>query len=78
LNNIAEELGHKRFSKKDNEWKDSYVTTLSHYVEPHLAEKVKLLIEGIEAVKLLRRLTAEAYIRNQNAINRNSRTKCSV
>jgi hypothetical protein len=41
---IAENLGHKTFSKKEHEWKDSYITTLNHYVEPKLAEKVKLLI----------------------------------
>lgn len=35
-------------------------------------EKVKLLLEGIEAVKLLRKLTDEAYIRKQNEIDRNN------
>jgi hypothetical protein len=36
-------------------------------------EKVKLLQEGIELVKWLRKTTDEAYIRKQNEINRNNK-----
>lgn len=37
-------------------------------------EKVKLLQEGIELVKWLRRTADEAYIRKQNEINRNNKS----
>jgi hypothetical protein len=36
-------------------------------------EKIKLLQEGIELVKWLRKTTTEAYIRKQNEINRNNK-----
>ncbi|MBS3141480.1 hypothetical protein J4405_05035 [Candidatus Woesearchaeota archaeon] len=42
---IAEELGHKRFDKKENIWKDSYNVTIHHYIKPELVEKVKNLIK---------------------------------
>ena len=45
LKDIAEKLGHKKFSKKHKEWEDNYTTTISHYIEPKLAEKVRLLIK---------------------------------
>ena len=37
-------------------------------------EKIKLLQEGIELVKWLRKTTDEAYIRKQNEINRNNKS----
>ncbi len=41
---IAGSLGHKKFSKKDNLWKENFNVTVSHYIEPKLVEKVKKLI----------------------------------
>lgn len=41
---IASKLGHKKFVKKDNAWKESYSVTLSHYVQPELVDKIKSLI----------------------------------
>jgi len=41
---IAEKLGHKRFSKKDNEWVDSYNVTVHHYLQPDVFEKINKLI----------------------------------
>jgi hypothetical protein len=41
LISIAEELGHKKLSKKTNCWEDSYSTTIAHYIQPKLAEKIK-------------------------------------
>ncbi|MBU1976351.1 MAG: hypothetical protein KKA62_00165 [Nanoarchaeota archaeon] len=41
---IAAELGHKRFIKKENQWKDNYTVTINHYVQPELIEKVKRII----------------------------------
>ncbi len=40
---LAEDLGHKKFSKKENVWKESYTVTLNHYVDPDLVEKIKSL-----------------------------------
>jgi DNA topoisomerase IB len=40
---IAEQLGHKRFDKKNNEWKDSYTITIHHYIQPDLVEKIEKL-----------------------------------
>jgi len=45
LQKIAKNLGHKKFSKKHHEWENSYTTTLSHYIEPKLAERVKEFIK---------------------------------
>ncbi|MGV8142055.1 MAG: hypothetical protein ACP5NS_00275 [Candidatus Pacearchaeota archaeon] len=42
---IAEKLGHKRFDKKQNEWKDSYTVTIHHYIQPDLVEKLENLIK---------------------------------
>lgn len=38
---IASELGHKRFDKKTEEWKDSYNVTIHHYIQPDLVEKIQ-------------------------------------
>jgi hypothetical protein len=41
---IAETLGHKKFSKKDNKWKVSYTVTISHYIQPELVEKINAVV----------------------------------
>ena len=41
---IADKLGHKRFDKKTNDWKDSYTVTIHHYIQPSLVEKIQNLI----------------------------------
>ncbi len=41
---IAEKLGHKRFDKKNNEWKDSFAVTIHHYIQPQLVEKIQNLV----------------------------------
>ncbi len=41
---IAEKLGHKRFDKKHNEWKDSYAVTIHHYIKPEFVEKINNLV----------------------------------
>lgn len=40
---IAEKLGHKKFDKKTEEWKNSYTVTIHHYIQPDLVEKVQRL-----------------------------------
>ncbi len=40
---IAEQLGHKKFDKKHNEWKDNYAVTIRHYIQPDLVEKIENL-----------------------------------
>ncbi len=40
---IAEQLGHKRFDKKHNEWRDNYAVTIRHYIRPDLVEKIENL-----------------------------------
>ena len=42
---IAEKLGHKRFDKKSNEWKESYNVTIHHYIQPDLVEKIQNLYQ---------------------------------
>ena len=37
---IAEELGHKKYSKKKDSWEDSYGVTLHYYIRPDLSEKI--------------------------------------
>jgi len=41
---VAEELGHKKFNKKDNEWETSYTVTIAHYIQPELIEKINRII----------------------------------
>ncbi len=41
---IAEKLGHKRFVKKENEWKESYNVTIHHYIQPEVVEKVRSIV----------------------------------
>lgn len=42
---IASELGHKKFVKKENQWKENYSVTINHYIQPELVEKVKSLLK---------------------------------
>src|SRR3989344_4622876 len=41
---IADKLGHKKFDKKNNEWKDNFTVTIHHYIQPSLVEKIQNLI----------------------------------
>lgn len=41
---IAEKLGHKRYDKKSEEWKNSYTVTIHHYIQPNLVEKIQNLV----------------------------------
>lgn len=41
---IAEKLGHKRFDKNNNEWKNSFTVTIHHYIQPELVEKIQKLV----------------------------------
>lgn len=44
-NSVADVLGHKKFSKKKNEWEDSFSVTIHHYINPRLVEKIESLVE---------------------------------
>lgn len=37
---IAEKLGHKKYSKKTREWKDSYQVTIHYYVQEEIVNKI--------------------------------------
>ena len=37
---IANELGHKKFSKKKELWETSYQVTINHYIAPELVKKI--------------------------------------
>lgn len=41
---VAAKLGHKKFIKKENQWKDNYSVTINHYIEPKLVEKVRRMV----------------------------------
>jgi len=43
LLSIAAKLGHKKFDKKQAEWKEDYTVTLNNYVQPELAQRIKSL-----------------------------------
>jgi hypothetical protein len=43
-NEIAEKLGHKRFSIKNNTWNVNHSITVSHYIDPKLVEKINQII----------------------------------
>ena len=43
-NQIAEKLGHKKFSKKENTWKPSHTVTVAHYISPKLVEKINKIV----------------------------------
>ena len=46
-NKIAEELGHKKFSKKSNDWEVSHKVTLGHYIQPELIDKINKIISDV-------------------------------
>jgi len=41
---IAEKLGHRRFSKKEHVWKDSYNVTTHYYIRPDVVERINSLV----------------------------------
>lgn len=43
---IADKLGHRKFDKKENEWKDNYNVTIHYYIQPNLVEKINSLIKA--------------------------------
>ncbi len=45
-NHIAEKLGHKKFSKKENIWKPSHTVTVAHYISPKLVGEIDRLVLG--------------------------------
>ncbi|MBU0530575.1 MAG: hypothetical protein ABIH52_00325 [Candidatus Aenigmatarchaeota archaeon] len=42
---IAADLGHKKFVKKEQVWKERYNVTIHHYIQPELLEQVKGLVK---------------------------------
>lgn len=45
FNKIAERLGHKKYSKKEGEWKDNPSMTINYYVEPRLVKKIMSIVK---------------------------------
>ncbi len=45
FDSIAEKLGHKRFDKKQNQWKDSHSVTVHYYLDPKTFQRVNNLIK---------------------------------
>ena len=43
-NEIAEKLGHKKFSKKKQEWQVSHTVTIAHYISPKLVTKIRKIV----------------------------------
>lgn len=41
LTSVADELGHKKFSKQSNSWEDCYAVTINSYIQPNLADKLR-------------------------------------
>jgi hypothetical protein len=41
LLSVADELGHKKMSKKTGEWEDNYSVTVGHYIDPRLVAKLR-------------------------------------
>ncbi|MBU0460065.1 MAG: hypothetical protein KKH52_02560 [Nanoarchaeota archaeon] len=41
---IAGELGHKRFVKKEQQWKEHYAVTMNNYIQPQLVKRLKKII----------------------------------
>ena len=48
-NEVAEKLGHKKFSKKTHLWEPSHTVTVAHYVSPNLVKKLKKIMQKKEA-----------------------------
>ncbi|MCK5474095.1 MAG: hypothetical protein KAI53_01700, partial [Candidatus Aenigmarchaeota archaeon] len=42
---IADKLGHRKFSKKKNEWEDNYTATIHHHIKPELVERVNGIVK---------------------------------
>jgi len=42
---LASELGHKRFVKKEQEWKESYNVTIHHYIQPEMVDRLNALVK---------------------------------
>ncbi len=45
-NEIAEKLGHKKFSKKTHNWEPSHTVTVAHYVSPALVKKLNKIMKS--------------------------------
>jgi DNA topoisomerase IB len=41
---IAQKLGHKKFDKKSNTWKESHNITINYYIQPETVKKIKKLV----------------------------------
>lgn len=41
---IAQRLGHKRYVREEDAWKENYTVTVNHYIEPGLVKKIKAAI----------------------------------
>jgi len=41
---LAARLGHKRFAKKEREWKESYSVTIHHYIQPEVLKRLNALV----------------------------------
>ncbi|MFH1452165.1 MAG: hypothetical protein ABIF88_03260 [archaeon] len=44
---IADKLGHRKFSKKKNEWLDAYEVTLHHYIQPEIVEEISKITKEL-------------------------------
>ncbi len=42
---IAEKLGHKKFDKKNNEWKSDYNMTIHYYLQPEIVQKINDIVK---------------------------------
>ncbi len=42
---IAEKLGHKKFVKKDGEWKSDFNVTIHYYLQPEMVEKISSIVK---------------------------------
>jgi len=42
---VAAKLGHKKYVKKEHQWKNNYSVTVNHYIEPKLVKKIKNMIK---------------------------------
>ena len=42
---LAARLGHKRFAKKDHQWKESYNVTIHHYIQPEVLDRLNALVK---------------------------------
>ncbi|MBN2482784.1 MAG: hypothetical protein JXD21_01120 [Candidatus Omnitrophica bacterium] len=49
---IAERLGHKRFDKKNQVWKENSTVTISHYIKPKLLAEVEKIVMDNSKLKI--------------------------